>query len=116
MNENEIKDLINDLDAIGQIPRYEIEVSIAAKENELMLTNIKEFHSHWNKIWGEIGIESEIRTSTFTGFVSVCSKDTFSHTLFLTGESEKIQRAFESVLTWKWVNPERTKIRSKKIK
>ena len=106
MNEEEIKDLIEDLDTIGHAQRIRMSVSLGINSNEFLLTNVSVFFPIRQKEFEDNGVElmwiSSISNST-TGASS-------GHTLLLKGVPWNVRRAYEEVLKWAWVDPETTSI------
>ena len=106
MNEEEIKDLIEDLDTIGHAQKIRMSVSLGINSNEFLLTNVSVFFPIRQKEFEDNGVElmwiSSISNST-TGASS-------GHTLLLTGVPWKVRIAYEDVLKWAWVDPETTSI------
>ena len=106
MNEEEIKDLIEDLDTIGHAQKIRMSVSLGINSNEFLLTNVSVFFPIRQKEFEDNGVElmwiSSISNST-TGASS-------GHTLLLKGVPWNVRRAYEEVLKWAWVDPETTSI------
>ena len=106
MNEEEIKDLIEDLDTIGHAQRIRMSVSLGINSNEFLLTNVSVFFSIRQKEFEDNGVEL-VWISSITNSSSGGSQ---GHTLLLTGVPWKVRRSYEDVLKWAWVDPETTSI------
>jgi hypothetical protein len=106
MNDEEIKDLIEDLDTIGHAQKIRMSVSLGINSNEFLLTNMSVFFPIRQKEFEDNGVElmwiSSINDSPAVVFRG--------HTLLLTGIPWKVRRAYEDVLKWAWVDPETTSV------
>ena len=106
MNDEEIKDLIEDLDTIGHAGRIQMSVSLGINSNEFLLTNVSVFFSSRKKEFEDNGVEL-VWISSITNSSSGGSQ---GHTLLLKGVPWNIRRAYEEVLKWAWVDSETTSI------
>lgn len=115
MRDDEIRDLIQNLSEIGQTPQYEVVVSIVPRPNELLMTNVKDLFLLWKKKWEYDGLFVNLTSESYgLGPLLIREMDKTTHKLLLRGELNKIEMAYEVILSWKWVNSEKTKIESKK--
>ncbi len=115
MNDEEIKDLIEDLDTIGHAQRIQMSVSLGINSNEFMLTNVSVFFSSRKKEFEDNGVEliwisSAVELMWISSTTNSSSGAPQGHTLLLKGVPWKVRRAYEEVLKWAWVDPETTSV------
>jgi hypothetical protein len=115
MNDEEIKDLIEDLDTIGHAQRIQMSVSLGINSNEFMLTNVSVFFSAKKKEFEDKGVEliwisSAVELMWISSTTNSSSGAPRGHTLLLTGIPWNVRRAYEEVLKWAWVDPETTSV------
>jgi hypothetical protein len=113
MNDQELKELIEDLDTIGHARKLSMSISIGVNTNEFLLTNVSEFLSCRKNEFEEKGVVMNWVSYVYTPSSSVSEKDNNPHTLVLIGLSWKVQEIYEEVLKWAWVDPDKTFIKSK---
>ena len=89
MNDEEIKDLIEDLDTIGHSQRIQMSVSLGINSNEFMLTNVSAFFSSRKKEFEDNGVE----LMWISSIANSSSGGSSGHTLLLTGVPWKVRIA-----------------------
>lgn len=112
MNDEELKELIEDLDRVGHAQKMSMSISVGINPNEFLLTNVSQFLSHRKRECETKGIEMAWISSTYSQISSISEKDKSSHTLVLKGLSWKVREFYEEVLRWAWIDPDKTCIES----
>jgi len=110
MNDEELKELIEDLDRVGHAQKMSMSISVGVNANEFLLTNVSQFLSYRKRECEARGIEMAWMTSSYGQISAVGEKDKSSHLLILKGLSWKVREFYEEVLKWAWVDPNKTYI------
>lgn len=105
--EEDIRNLIEDLDTIGHSRKLRISVSVGVSTNEFLMTNVSKFlESRIKEIESE-GVKFEF-ISSYTTSDSLNNK----HSFVITGLHWKVRKIYENILHWPWIDPSKTTIES----
>ena len=101
IEDQDIRDLIEDLDTIGHSRKLRISVSVGINTNEFLVTNVSKF------------LESKIKEMESEGvefhFISTISN---KYAFMITGLHWKVRKVYENLLHWPWIDPSKTTIKS----
>jgi hypothetical protein len=109
--DQDIRDLIEDLDTIGHSRKLRINVSVGVSTNEFLMTNVSKFLELKIKEIESEGVKFEF-ISTISNTYSASDSSNNRHSFVITGLSWKVRKVYESVLHWPWIDPSKTMIKS----
>lgn len=109
--DQDIRDLIEDLDTIGHSRKLKISVSVGVSTNEFLMTNISKFLETKIKEIESEGVKFDF-ISTKANTYSPSDSSNNGHSFVITGLPWKVRKVYESVLHWPWIDPSKTMIKS----
>jgi hypothetical protein len=115
MDDQDLKELIQNLDRVGHAQKMGMTISVGINPNEFIRTNVSEFLSYRKSECDSRGIEMNFMTSTYSHISCLGEKDKSSHTLVLKGLSWKVREFYEEVLKWNWIDPNKTFIEIQEV-
>ena len=112
MTENQdIRDLIEDLDTIGHSRKLRISVSVGVNTNEFLVTNVSKFLESKIKEMESEGVEFQF-ISSISNTYSPSNSSNNKYAFTITGLHWKVRKAYENLLHWPWIDPSKTMIKS----
>ena len=110
--DQDIRDLIEDLDTIGHSRKLRVNISVGVSTNEFLMTNVSKFIESRKKEMEKNEVEFEWRSTFNSPYSSSSSPDYSGHTFILTGLHWKVREVYENILHWPWIDPSKTMIES----
>ena len=111
IEDQDIRDLIEDLDTIGHSRKLRISVSVGVNTNEFLVTNVSKFLESRIKGIESEGVKFEF-ISTISNTYSPSDSSNNKYCFTITGLHWKVRKVYESVLLWPWIDPAKTTIKS----
>ena len=111
IEDQDIRDLIEDLDTIGHSRKLRISVSVGVSTNEFLMTNVSKFLESKIKEIESEGVKFDF-ISTISNTYSASDSSNNRHSFVITGLHWKVRKVYESVLHWPWIDPSKTMIKS----
>ena len=109
--DQDIRDLIEDLDTIGHSRKLRISVSVGVSTNEFLMTNVSKFLESKIKEIESEGVEFQF-ISSISNTYSPSDSSNSKHSFVITGLHWKVRKVYESILHWNWIDPSKTTIKS----
>lgn len=109
--DQDIRDLIEDLDTIGHSRKLRISVSVGVNTNEFLVTNVSKFLESKIKEIELEGVKFDF-ISTISNTYSTSDSSNSKHTFVIMGLHWKVRKVYENILHWPWIDPSKTMIKS----
>ncbi len=111
IEDQDIRDLIEDLNTIGHSRKLRICVSVWVIPNEFLLTNVPRFIDYKIKKMESDGLKIDF-ISTILNTYSPSDSSLNKYSFTITGLPWEVRKVYESVLLWPWIDPAKTTIKS----
>lgn len=111
LEDQDIRNLIEDLDIIGHSRKLRIDVSVGVNSNEFLITNVPKFLESKIKEMESDGVEFHF-ISTISNTYSSSGSSNSKYSFTLTGLHWRVRKAYENLLHWPWIDPSKTTIKS----
>ena len=111
IEDQDIRDLIEDLDTIGHSRKLRISVSVGVNTNEFLVTNVSKFLESKIKEMESEGVEFHF-ISTISNTYSPSDSSNNKYAFTITGLHWKVRKVYENLLHWPWIDPSKTTIKS----
>ena len=109
--DQDIRDLIEDLDTIGHSRKLRISVSVGINTNEFLVTNVPKFLESKIKEMESEGVEFQF-ISSISNTYSPSDSSNNKYSFTITGLHWKVRKVYENLLHWPWIDPLKTMIKS----
>jgi hypothetical protein len=107
--DQDIRDLIEDLDTIGHSRKLRISVSVGINTNEFLVTNVSKFLESKIKEMESEGVEFHF-ISSISNTYSPSNSSNNKYAFTITGLHWKVRKVYENLLHWPWIDPSKTMI------
>jgi hypothetical protein len=111
IEDQDIRDLIEDLDTIGHSRKLRICVSVEVNTNEFLVTNVSKFLEPKIKEMESEGVELHF-ISTISNTYSPSDSSNMKYSFTITGLHWKVRKVYDNLLHWPWIDPLKTMIES----
>ena len=109
IEDQDIRDLIEDLDTIGHSRKLRISVSVGINTNEFLVTNVPKFLESKIKEMESEGVEFQF-ISSISNTYSPSDSSNNKYSFTITGLHWKVRKVYENLLHWPWIDPSKTMI------